>query len=123
MTKTKTQFSNKLTALKEGEIYKISLVATSSEWDDKEGVIGGDYDIWLDENKTFSKIESLNKWLENFGLDLKDFERFDIEDDSNRLIFNRVEDAYNEDGKFLCDYDLYINKFKLCNEDILKQFI
>ena len=86
----------------------------------------GDFDDFIGgftESKVLHSGEALIKWLQNFGLELKDFVRFNKEDEPNRLIFNRIELDKENGVNFLVDYDLYITLYdENSQEDILKDF-
>ena len=95
-----------------------------------EGVTG---ERWctIAEEKVFHSEEKLKGWLNNFGLELKDFRRFDRDDEPNRLSYNRNEDGEGReitltkdkpDG-FFASYDLIIEVYDMETEtDYLKDF-
>jgi len=100
------------------------IISVMLSQDIAEEKTAGDFDDFIGgftETKVLYSEEALIKWLQKFGLELKDFVRFNKEDEPNRLIFNRIE---KENGvNFLANYDLHIRLYdENLKEDIVKDF-
>src|SRR3972149_6905763 len=100
------------------------IISVMLSQDIAEEKTAGDFDDFIGgftETKVLYSEDALIKWLKNFGLELKDFVRFNKEDEPNRLHFNRIELDKENGVNFLVDYNLYITLYdENSQEDILK---